>query len=387
MLKVRTDTTRENSYHTIVGAQFADGDKQQVLVEFLNPVDESLDATEYRRTAEGTWQTVRLMKGGANAEQGGLSITVKQGIDDPPMLVATNKQVSRVIWDPNPQLKNFRMGQASVYKWRDKEGREWRGGLYLPSEYKTGQRYPLVIQNHGFDELKFLPSGVFPTAFAARSLAAQGIAVLQAGAGSGNCHIETVDEGPCMVAGYESAAKQLISEGLVDPENIGIIGFSRTCFYVMEAITTDSFHFKAASVSDGVMVLYSDFLLQPERLGPAFSSMVGASPFGEGMQQWLKRSPSFKFDKVNTPLLINTGSGNWGVLAMWEPYAVLHYLHKPVDLMVLNTDEHVLTNPAVRMASQGGTVDWFRFWLKNEEDTDPAKTDQYARWRELRKLR
>jgi hypothetical protein len=31
-------------------------------------------------------------------------------------------------------------------------------------------------------------------------------------------------------------------------------------------------------------------------------------------------------------------------------------------------------------------LDWFRFWLKGEEDPDPAKAEQYARWRELRKL-
>jgi len=58
-----------------------------------------------------------------------------------------------------------------------------------------------------------------------------------------------------------------------------------------------------------------------------------------------------------------------------------------VDLILLNTDEHVLTNPAVRVASQGGTVDWFRFWLQNYEDPDPAKADQYKRWRELRNTR
>jgi hypothetical protein len=31
-------------------------------------------------------------------------------------------------------------------------------------------------------------------------------------------------------------------------------------------------------------------------------------------------------------------------------------------------------------------VDWFTFWLKDYEDPDPAKTQQYERWRELRKL-
>jgi hypothetical protein len=41
---------------------------------------------------------------------------------------------------------------------------------------------------------------------------------------------------------------------------------------------------------------------------------------------------------------------------------------------------------SLRMASQGGSVDWFRFWLQGYEDPDPAKAGQYKRWRELRKL-
>src|SRR6266699_902551 len=38
-----------------------------------------------------------------------------------------------------------------------------------------------------------------------------------------------------------------------------------------------------------------------------------------------------------------------------EPYSGLRYLHKPVDLIMLNTDEHILTDAAVRMVSQGGS--------------------------------
>ena len=106
--------------------------------------------------------------------------------------------------------------------------------------------------------------------------------------------------------------------------------------------------------------------------------MIGAMPFGEGLQQWLKRSPGFNLDKVTAPLLV-VGEGPTSLLLMWEPYAGLRYLQKPVDLMMLLTDEHVLTNPAVRLASQGRTVDWFRFWLKDEEDPDPSKAEQYAR--------
>ena len=77
---------------------------------------------------------------------------------------------------------------------------------------------------------------------------------------------------------------------------------------------------------------------------------------------------------------------NPGNAEMWEPYAALRNLGKAVDLLVLNSEEHVLSNPTTRMALQGGTVDWFRFWLQDYEDPDPAKADQYARWRELRKV-
>ena len=38
------------------------------------------------------------------------------------------------------------------------------------------------------------------------------------------------------------------------------------------------------------------------------------------------------------------------------------------------------------MVSQGGSVDWFRFWLQDHEDPDPTKVEQYKRWRELRTM-
>jgi len=38
------------------------------------------------------------------------------------------------------------------------------------------------------------------------------------------------------------------------------------------------------------------------------------------------------------------------------------------------------------MASEQGDVDWFKFWLKGEEDSDPAKATQYELWRHLHAL-
>ena len=199
-----------------------------------------------------------------------------------------------------------------------------------------------------------------------------------------DCPFVTPEEGPCAVSAYESAVRELESQGLVYPERVGIIGFSRSCYYVMETLTTSSLDVKAASITSGLMFDYWQSLFSPNR-GEG-DAIIGAHPLGESLQQWLKKSRGFNLDKVKAPLMV-VGQGPDVLLTMWAAYSGLHQLHKPVELVMLNSDEHVLTNPAVRMASQGGSVDWFRFWLQGYEDPNPAKAEQYKRWRELRMMK
>jgi len=395
MLKGYTATGIEEGYRWITKVRFIDGDRNRVMVAFKPRASikgitqyRTGGTTEYRRVLDGTWQVAAQTKGDPGVEHGGLEVTVKQGLNESPLLSATDKKVSKVIWDPNPELKAIELGEAITYTWKDKEGHPWKGGLYKPVNYQRGRRYPLVIQTHGFRESLFRPSGILPTAYAARALAAAGIVVLQVSEDS--CSFESPGEVSCAASGYEAAASQLVSEELVDSAKIGIIGFSRTGIYVMRALTTGDLHLKAALVEDAMVLDYFSYLVWADLEGGWAShlesdTLIGAPAFGGGLQLWLKRSPGFNLDKVSAPLLLVPHNPNM-LLNMWQPYAGLRYLQKPVDLVMLNTEEHVVTNPALRMASQGGSVDWFRFWLKDEEDPDPGKVEQYARWRGLRKL-
>jgi dipeptidyl aminopeptidase/acylaminoacyl peptidase len=391
-LKGRTETGLEEGYHTVRDARFVGVGRQHIVVSFYKNDDHSVGTTEYEQGSDGSWSVVAQADLASANRSKGLEVTVKESLTEPPLLVAKGTKEARVIWDPNPQLKNIELTEAHVFSWKDTKGHEWRGGLYGPRNYKIGQRYPLVIQTHGFEESEFRPSGIYPTAYAARALAAAGILVLQAPIG--NCPGVTPEEGPCVVSGYEAAVHQLVSEGLVDPERIGIIGFSWPCFHVMEALTMSSLNITAASVTDGTMTDYFQYLVTEEGSDKENSNaiayqddtIIGNRPFGEGLQLWLMRSPTFQLDKVKAPLLV-VGQGPDTLLFMWGTYAGLRYLHKPVDLIMLNTDEHVLTNPSLRMASQGGSVDWFRFWLQGYEDPDPSKVEQYRRWRNARILR
>ena len=375
----------EDGYHMIRNVRFDGGRGVRVIVDYWR-ADNSEGSATYLRSGDSSWGMVDLEKKGTT-QTPPIAVFVKEDLNDPPVLIATDNATksSRIIWDPNPKLKDLDLGEVSVFKWKDASGNDRVGGLYKPPDFVKGRRYPLVIQTHGFMNDSFLPSGLLPTAFAAQELAAAEILVLQVQ----DCiDSQTPEEGPCQVAIYEGAVEQLVADGLVDPDRVGIIGFSRSCYWVLEALTAGVTRFRAASITDGVNEGYLQYVTNVDAFGNWVAreadATIGARPFSEGLQQWLKRSPGFNMDKVTAPLQV-VAPGRNGLLEMWEPYAALRYLGKPVDLILLPEGTHVLTNPAERLTSQGGTVDWFRFWLNGEEDPDPAKVEQYRRWRKMRK--
>jgi dipeptidyl aminopeptidase/acylaminoacyl peptidase len=373
----------EEGWESIDGIEFVHNSNKQIQMKHDNHDGGGETKTQYVRSASGKWSAMKSER--ESKLYDGLSIKIDETFNEPPVLVASDpvSARSRVIFDPNPQLKGIVLGESEPYRWHDRSGREWEGILYKPVGYSPNVKYPLVIQNHGFNLGRYLPSGGFPSAFVAQELASAGIMVLQVRDCAGR---STPLEGPCNVEGYESAVAQLSKDGLVDSSRVGIIGFSRTVFYVLEALAISSIHFKAASITDGITLGYMDYLQcvgLPSEFNDEKVGMIGSEPFGSGLAEWVKASPDFHLDKVATPLRVVATRGA-GVVEMWEPYALLEAMHKPVDLVILNTREHVLADPAMRLAAQSGNIDWFRFWLQGYEDPDSAKLEQYARWRRLR---
>jgi dipeptidyl aminopeptidase/acylaminoacyl peptidase len=312
----------------------------------------------------------------------GVLVDVLQDLNEPPVLAATDCSTGRQerIWNPNPQLARMKLGEASIIHWKDVSGYEWRGLLIKPPDYTPGVRYPLVIEPYGFEEHEFVTDGEHTTAQASRPLAAAGIMVLQFWPRSDRAG--TAEEAQQQIVGYEAAIEKLTSDGLVDPEKIGIIGFSRTCYHVESALVSNPTRFAAAAIADGVDESYmqSMLLLSLQRESEA---IYGTKPIGPGLKKWIADAPGFNLDRMETPLRIEA-IGPASILTEWEIYASLWTQQKPVDLIYIAGGQHTLQRPLDRMASQQGNVDWFRFWLKGEEDPDPAKATQYVRWRKLR---
>jgi hypothetical protein len=364
-------------------ASFADGTSQ---IE-LSWTESGASLKEKYRSEAGYWR----LDGTAtpsSVNSDAMVVSIHQDLNQPPALWVTDAGTgaTKELWNPNPQLAILEMGQTSVLHWRDASGYEWTAALVKPYGYVPGHRYPLVIQTHGFNQHEFLVDGSYTTGFAAQSLAATGIMVLQMEDRSDR-HLKPVSEEAAVFAvGCAAAIQQLITDGFINPSEVGIIGFSRTSWYVETTLEMYPKLFKAATIIDGIDQGYvSDILLCPGL--PACKSdhqaANGGPPFGKELYHWVRVAPSFNLNKIQAPLRIE--AIRWfSILEEWEIYSSLYQQGKPVDLIYIPDGQHILQQPQQRYASQQGNVDWFRFWLQGYEAPDFEKKAEYQRWERLR---
>lgn len=316
-----------------------------------------------------------------------------QSLNERPKLYLTDPDaaasVRKVVFDPNPQAEQLHFGHASVLQWTDGNGTQWQGGLLLPPAYVDGQRYPLIVQTHGFRQQQFLldgPAREGSTAFAAQALASAGFVVLQV---EDNFKTITMDdrEGALVADGLHAAIDLLIGRGLVDGSNIGVIGFSRTGYHALHLLAKYPQLVKAVTISDALQGGYWQYLASATNnpgTEKELSSLTGGGPLLDA-SKWFAANPLYKIDRSVAAIRLEENGEPRG-MQMWETYALLRKARRPVELVLFPQGGHLLKMPRERLASQGGNVDWFRFWLQGYEDTDDSKQQQYVRWRKLRDL-
>src|SRR5262249_22470896 len=248
-----------------------------------NPSGDDAVLIYYRRQA-GRWQSFTP----ETADSVSLlpDIRAEQDLNTPPRIVAENPLTKQpgLVLDLNPQFKDIGFGRVEEISWSGGGGRLVHGGLYLPPDYVQGRRYPLVIQTHGFDPHGFWIDGSFTTGFAAQALAARDIVVLQVP--DSHDAMATPEEAPLMVKTYEKAIDFLETRGIIDRKHVGIIGFSRTCFYVKYMLSHSGYPIAAAVADDGIDGGYFSYVALPN-LDDHYDHLLGAAPFCEGLSTWL----------------------------------------------------------------------------------------------------
>lgn len=347
------------------------------------------DLHAFQKTAAAGWKEVEFPRSGLG--QGGqIALTLEEDMNTPPRLFVSDAQTGKksLLLDFNPQFKDLQFGRVQDVTFKATDGHDVRAGLYLPANYVQGKRYPLVIQTHGWDPQRFWIDGAYSSASAAQPLAGRGFIVVQVEADFSIT--STPEEAPREASAYEGAIEYLDRLGIVDRDRVGVVGFSRTGLPVEYALTHSKYHFAAATLAEQSDVGYFTYLSLLPTPGWSwrsvdFENINGGLPFGNGLTSWMKNSPGFNLSRVNTPVREEVYRASV-LIWSWEWFAGLSRLGKPVELVYMPDGDHALVKPSQRMASQQGNVDWFSFWLQDYEDPNPAKAEQYKRWRELRKL-
>ncbi len=355
-----------------------------VLQKLEPPSAGDKQTVEYMRSRSG-WQQVTRKEASIYSDKN-VRIEIDESPNTPPRLVMLQSQDGKktTVFDFNPQFRNLDFGRVEQLAFTTRDGRQIRGGLYYPAAYRPGERYPLVIQTHGWNPTRFWIDGPYSTGFIAQPLAGHQIFVLQLEEETPRMYSPI--EGDLEMKGYETAIDYLDKKGLIDPTRVGLIGFSRTDYHVKYALTHSTYTFAAAATAAGFDAGYFQYIAYV-RASPSYAESFEAAnsgpPFGAALSAWLKQSPGFSLDKVRTPVRL-LANGRESLFDQWEWFSGLSRLRKPVEMIYLPEADHVLIKPWERMTVQGGNVAWFVFWLTDQELEDPNDAGQYERWRSMR---
>ncbi|NYF91390.1 prolyl oligopeptidase family serine peptidase [Tunturiibacter empetritectus] len=307
----------------------------------------------------------------------------------------------------NPQFDELTLAPIKEVQWETSTGYRASGILLLPPDYKPGTRYPLVIHSYPAAGNFFCDSGLnHEPSFAPQPIANAGIMYLIRFLPEGPQTAEEQTHYPKGLPGllgqvafqadvWDSAIEHLAKDGLIDRNRVGIIGFSRSGWYTEFALTHGKTNYAAATVADNTQYSLGEYwMIHTDGVLRAWDAMYGGPPYGATLKSWLDYSISFNLPRVQTPLLMevmgngvaydNDGAPPSNLALKWEVFVGLSRLGKPVEMYYYPLESHQPGHPLARLASLERNLDWYLFWLRDQERPTAMDPQQYQRWRELR---
>ena len=290
----------------------------------------------------------------------------------------------------NPWLDQRALGRVEPIDVTNRSGVKTTGYLVYPVGYVKGQRYPLIIGTYGFQG-KFILTAEWHTTFPAQTLAGEGYAVLllnrpplpSAQVIAGDPVKARDNEGWQVLSAFEAAIDLLDQRGIADPKNVGLYGWSHGAYIVEFLLAHSKRRFSAAIIGEGGDYNPGGYWVFGAPGWPAiYVNTFGGPLNSRTAEAYLSFSPALNVERMTTPLLMEfvVENGHYG----FEIYVPLREARVPAELVTYDGEEHNFVRPTVRFASMHRKVDWLNFWMRGTEDNNPAKAEQYARWRQLR---
>jgi dipeptidyl aminopeptidase/acylaminoacyl peptidase len=334
---------------------------------FLDKMDLStFQTTRLYRCGEKSYETILALL----SRDGSSFLTRYESRTEPPNILLRSRHGSErraltKFIDPTPQIRGIRQ-QLVTYKRSD--GVDLSFTLYLPPDYKEGQRLPTVIWAYPreFSDAK-VAGQVTGSPFRFTTIEGtshlffltQGYAVLDNATMPVVGDSETVNN--TYVEQIVSAAKAAIDKaadmGVADPDRVGVGGHSYGAFMTANLLTHSDL-FKAGIARSGAY----------NRTLTPFGFQQELRTLWEATDTYLKMSPFLHVTKINTPILLIHGEAdnNSGTFPIQSEryYHALKGNGKVVRYVTLPLESHGYQARETLEHVQYEMISWFDKWVK-----------------------
>jgi dienelactone hydrolase len=304
--------------------------------------------------------------------------------NDPPRLVRIDLKtgITTTLADPNRSLLRTGALRFTPMQWTGATGRAFTGQLLLPVQSQRG--LPLFVTYYLCDG--FLRGGVGDE-FPLRQMGAAGIAVLCINRVPTSSDLgDQVEQYRIGQEGVTAAIQQLAERGIVDASRVGMGGVSfggETTMWIAQ----NSDMLAAISIANTLLspTYYWFNALPDSQIAPILKQVWGIGRPEDDPARWEMLSPTFATNKIHAPLLMQLPEREFRFNV--ELAARLGKANKPVELWAFPEETHLKYQPRHKLAIYERNLDWFRFWLQDYVDPDPAKAEQYRRWEAMKATR
>lgn len=277
---------------------------------------------------------------------------------------------------------------SEIVQWRSADDRwDVRGILIKPPGFDPKREYPLMVYVEGGPSMvraKFGVASQYPLLAWAR----RGYLVLvpntRGRSGYGPAFDAAIaDEGSARVGPYQdivSGVDALIAQGIIDPQRMGLTGFSYGFGLGLETLTQTQ-RFRAASLGDGAVEMLS--VAYEQAAMPWYQDLlrdlagVPHMRTPEGVERLLSESPLMRIGNVRTPVLAEFGSIHG--FAATQGRILMHALrlHEvPVELIAYPRTGHGIVEPLLRLDSMRRNLEWFDYWVQGH--ATPRMASRYG---------
>ena len=331
-------------------------------------------------------QSAGMLNGGGRYESGGCGVSLHAMVcvvakaDRPPRLeridLATGER--QVLFDPNVALALdvAKTSPSRLLRWTDAKGQQFTG-QFFPARHTGDGPSPLFVNY--YDCRGFLRGGMgdeWPFA----SLAESGISALCIN--QAPYRLDAIERYGLGLSAVKSVVDLLASKGEIDRTKVGMGGLSFGTEATLWTVMKSDLLAAASVTSIGMSRNYFLFAsMRGDVISKSLKEFWQLGTPDETPERWRLLSPAENLDSIKAPILMQMPEQEY-VMAL--DYAVPLIQDHRADLYVFPHEPHQKFQPRHKLAAYERNVDWFRFWLQGYESPDPAKREEYKRWRVMK---